>query len=444
MVYSCGNDRDEGPGTAVTYYRLVSGAYIADTAARDWKDGDEGLFDSCAPPGTSKNVLTVGAVEDVFRVENGVRIYGYHPNANIVPATFSGAGPTDDGRIKPDIVAVGTPSLPLRQFLGQVENNTILGLITAGGASDTDFNKFTEGTSFAAPSVSGIFGLTMQRRAQLYPGLPATEAWWGSTQKAILIGTCDDVGTPGPDFVMGQGLANARRAVSVVGDDHTLGRGSLIKQFSLAPSGLAAWIVVSDGTTPFDITAVWTDVPGAALTTVNTTENPIAMLVNNLNLQVENIQTGEVLHPWVLNPDLTTKSAATRSAPATRGVDSRNNVEKVSMAAPPAGEYRVTITHAGGIPGNAAPSNQLVSVVTTGVIPELPKITSIIRSATPGQFLLTYTGDVGAYFTIQTTTNLTTWTNSGSVLTESGINSVVLSTGTSDPNRFWRLKRGQE
>jgi Subtilase family len=443
MVYSCGNDRNEGPGSAVTYYRLVSGSYVSDTATRDWQDGDDGLFDSCAPPGTSKNVLTVGAVEDVFRNVNGVRIYGFHPNANIVPATFTGAGPTDDGRIKPDLVAVGTPNLPLRQFLGQVANNTILGLITAGSASDTDFNNFTEGTSFSAPAVSGIFGLVMQRRAQLYPNLPASEAWCNSTQKAILIGTCDDVGAPGPDYVMGNGLANARGAVGVVGDDFTLGRGALIKEFSLAPSATVSWVVTSDGTRPFDFTTVWTDVPGAALTTVNTTENQIAMLVNNINLQVQNLQTGEILNPWVLNPDLTNKTVVARSAAATRGVDNRNNVEKVSMAAPAAGRYRVTVTHAGGIAGNAAPSNQLVSVVTTGVIPELPTITSIIRSATPGQFLLSFTGDVGAFFTIQTTTNLSTWTNSGSVLTAAGTNSVVLNTGSSDLKRFWRLKRGQ-
>lgn len=167
------------------------------------------------------------------------------------------------------------------------------------------------------------------------------------------------------------------------------------------------------------------------------------MLVNNIDLKVENLQTGVIYYPWVLNPDLTTKSAATRALPATRGIDNRNNVEKVSIAAPPPGRYRVTVTHSGGLPGNPAPSTQAVSAVLSGVVPELPTITSIVRSATPGLFLMTYTGDVGAYFTIQTTTDLITWTDSGSVLTEAGINSVVLNTGTTDPKRFWRLKRGQ-
>lgn len=62
-------------------------------------------------------------------------------------------------------------------------------------------------------------------------------------------------------------------------------------------------------------------------------------------------------------------------APATRGVDNRNNVERVSIAAPAAGEYRIIVTHSGGLAGNPAPSAQPVSVVLGSVVPEAPRIT---------------------------------------------------------------------
>lgn len=446
MVYACGNDRTQGPGASpgTYYYRTGASTWVPVSAAsfpRDWDDGDAGFYDTVSPPGTSKNVLTIGAIEDTSYTSGGTFL-GVGPGSNPALASFSGVGPTDDGRIKPDLVAVGTTNFGIRQAFGLTSGANAY-LTAPNAAANNSYNLQAIGTSFAAPAVTGALGLVQQRRAQLYPSLPDSQAWRGSTLKGIAINTCDDVGAEGPDYEKGYGVENARRSVLAVDADHILGRGSLIKEFSLAPMALVSWVVTSDGTEPLAITVPWSDPPGPAITDIASADMTNPMLVNNIDLKVENLQTGVIYYPWILNPDLTTKSAATRALPATRGIDNRNNVEKVSIAAPPPGRYRVTVMHSGGLPGNPAPGTQVVSVVVSGVVPELPTITSIVRSAAPGQFLLTYTGDVGAYFTIQTTTDLLTWTNSGSVLTEAGINSVVLNTGTSDPKRFWRLKRGQ-
>jgi len=451
MVYSCGNDRLEGPTNSPgTYYRLVGTNYVADTTTRDWLDGDDGGYDSLSAPATAKNVLTVGACEDVYWVSNNFVIFGFGPGANAVPASFSGAGPTDDGRLKPDLAAVGTPNLPLRYALGEVITNQgvqyILGLLTPNATSTNQYNGSAVGTSFAAPGVSGAAGLVLQRRTELYPALTNNaDAWLNSTLKAMLIDTCDNVGAEGPDYRMGHGLANARSAIERAEQDFAWGRGSLIKEFTLAPTQSVSWVVTASGTEPLSLTTVWSDSPGPAITNITAADTLNPMLVNNLDVVVERLSDSTLFRPWILDPDLTNKTAAARSATATRGVDNRNNVERVSIAAPAAGQYRITVTHAGGLPGNPAPSTQKVSVVLGGVTPPVPVITTLEKSPTTSEFLLTFLADPGAYFTILSSTNvvtsLTNWTAVGSVLAESSTNTVSLT--STDDVRFWCLRRGQ-
>jgi hypothetical protein len=443
MVFSCGNDRLEGPGSSPgVYYRWNNGVFVADTAPRDWEDGDEGGYDSLSAPGTAKNVLTVGACEDVFWVSNNFVFFGFRPGGNAVPAAFSGAGPTDDGRLKPDLVAVGTPNPIPRMALGQIVGTNILGLISPSSQATNSYTLAARGTSFAAPAVVGGLALVLQRRAQLYPSLTnAADAWLNSTLKALAIDTVDDVGAEGPDYRMGHGIFNARRAVERVERDFHWGRGSLIKEFTLAPTQSVSWVVAASGTEPLSVTVAWSDPPGPAITNITAADVPNPMLVNNLDLVVERLSDGTLFRPWILNPDLTNKTAAARSAPATRGVDNRNNVERVSIASPLAGEYRITVTHSGGLPGNPPPTPQRVSVVLGGVTPPAPVIIALQRSPGTNEFLLTFVADPGAYFTILTSTNLTDWTVVRSVLAESTTNRVSV-TSQADVC-FWRLRRGQ-
>ncbi|MFZ0389486.1 MAG: S8 family serine peptidase [Calditrichia bacterium] len=102
IVVAVGNDRtDNGPGPNGGHYvwSPADTAWIWSTTTRD-PDGGLSHFD-CIPGGlaTAKNVLTVGAVYDI----NG----GYSQTGDVVMTDFSSWGPTDDGRIKPDIVANG-------------------------------------------------------------------------------------------------------------------------------------------------------------------------------------------------------------------------------------------------------------------------------------------------------------------------------------------------
>lgn len=457
MIFSCGNDRSEGPGISpgTYYYRSGSSSWTsvnAETFPRDWSDGDDGFYDTIAPPSTAKNVLTVGACEDVYHTDSGATFLGFGLNPNVVPATFSGAGPTDDGRIKPDLVAVGTTNFGIRQSFG-LTNASNAYLLAPTSSGDNAYTGSAIGTSFAAPAVTGALGLVQQRFSQLYPTLPASQSWRASTLKAIAINTCDDVGAEGPDYRMGYGLFNARKAVLSLNEDYAHGRGSLIKEFSLSVGASVSWIVQSNGVQPLAVTVPWSDPPGPALTTISAPDPQNPMLVNNIDMKVEYLGSDisvcsppvpvSTYLPWTLNPDLTNKSAATRSLGATRSIDNRNNIEKVSIATPLAGRYRITVTHSGGLPGNPAPSTQVVSVALSGVTPEPARISDLALSPTSTELLLTFIADPGAYFTIQTSTDLLTWTDVGSVLAEQAMNSVLVNINSNETSRFWRVRRGQ-
>ncbi|MCX5653777.1 MAG: S8 family serine peptidase [Planctomycetota bacterium] len=128
----------------------------------------------------SKNALVVGAV---WLASDALPLYS---------ANFSSWGPTDDGRLKPDLVVLG-------------HNYN-----TPGITSDSDPNLNLQGTSFAAPTVTGTVGLLNELHMQIY-GTPMRS----DMVRAVLCHTADDLGSVGPDFVYGWGMLNA-----VVAADH--------------------------------------------------------------------------------------------------------------------------------------------------------------------------------------------------------------------------------
>ena len=438
LVYSAGNDRFSGPqSNPPVYYGFPSTNAVQIFVSpgendRDWISGDDDTygFDTMSPPGTAKNVLTVGSVLDVFHVIDSSAYLGYTTNSPIWLSSFSAVGPTDDGRIKPDVMAVGQSNSYIRNF----------GIRTPDSDSDTGYQDLA-GTSFAAPGVTAGLALSLQRRGQLFPDWNADiDDCRGSTLKALAIHTADNLWNPGPDYLMGWGLFNAVSAVRQIELDAAEGRGTHIKEIELAVGQTNSWLVSLDNS-PFKVTAVWSDLPGNPSTN-NIVDDPTPMLVNNLDIRVETENGTQTFMPWVLNPDLTNKSAVTRSAPATTGYDNRNNVEQVAIASPAPGFYRIIVTHSGGLPGGAMPGNQWVSVLSSGDTPLSPKVTQIEHSPLADECLIEFECDPGAYLHLETTTNLldeTSWELTGTLVAESWSNSVL---PECDANiRFWRLRR---
>ncbi|MCH8199725.1 MAG: S8 family serine peptidase, partial [Chloroflexi bacterium] len=131
IVKSAGNERaDRGPNPGAPHYVFES-KWILSTTVRSVDGGATG-FDTILDGGVSKNVLTVGAVEDLP--------WGYSAPDDVVMTDFSGWGPTDDGRIKPDLVANGV------QLMSSM-------------AWAADGYGTSSGSSMAAPGVTGTAGL---------------------------------------------------------------------------------------------------------------------------------------------------------------------------------------------------------------------------------------------------------------------------------------------
>lgn len=117
-------------------------------------------------PADAFNVISVGAVTSNNNVD-----------------TYSSRGPTFDGRIKPEVVAMGT---------------SVWGVI----ASQFSGYQFNSGTSAAAPIVAGIAGLLLST----YPHLTNYQV------RSILMETSDNAESP--DNERGYGLVSAVNAIS--------------------------------------------------------------------------------------------------------------------------------------------------------------------------------------------------------------------------------------
>ena len=92
-------------------------------------------------------------------------------------------------------------------------------------------------------------------------------------------------------------------------------------------------------------------------------------------------------------------------------------------------------------PTATAGTVQAAGLVIRFTILEPPPIISISRSVTGNQYSLIYTGRVGAYYTLQSSTDLSLWSSSGSVLTTTGTNVIALIANANETRRFWRLKQ---
>lgn len=320
-VKSAGNDRGEGPSTQpLAHWEFVNGAWKLVSDIRGKDGGTEG-YDCISSYGNAKNILTVGAVEDIPG--------GYSTSADVRMSSFSGWGPTDDGRIKPDIVTNG------------------VALYSALKSSNAAYASYS-GTSMAAPSASGSIGLILQHQKNLHGGTQLR----ASTIKGLLLHTADEAGNAaGPDYRFGWGLMNTATAVKLMTNAAAGSPSTLIRETEITNGAMQEIPLYSPGRGPMNVTICWTDVPGTPQPGM--VDPATRVLVHDMDLRL--IGPESVVHlPWVLDP-------ADPTAPATTGDNSRDNVEQVFVAAPAEGWYTVRITHKGTLQGG----RQIVSIIAS-------------------------------------------------------------------------------
>ncbi|MEM7101485.1 MAG: S8 family serine peptidase [Bacteroidota bacterium] len=256
--------------------------------------GNSGLEECGYGAGLGWGTITGG----VKMAKNAIVVGNVDNADNLVPT--SSRGPTTDGRLKPDIVAMGDG-----QFSPIAGN---------------DYGLFG-GTSAAAPAVAGVI-------AQLYQAvfenqnIPFTNA---GLVRACLLNSADDLGTPGPDYRYGFGRVNARKALNAIENfrwfEHTSSPGGTIS-FPLTLSGNQA---------EFKVLLYWTDREAEAFT--NKT------LVNDLDLRVIG-PDGTIHLPLVLRSE---PDSGLLELPAAPGVDTLNNVEQVTIIDPLPGNYTLSV-----------------------------------------------------------------------------------------------------
>jgi len=366
------------------------GAYTAfsrdvDEFMRDNRDmliliaaGNEGSggAGSVSAPGTAKNCLTVGASESVRPLPATISINPNLQDADFNPATpatnvplsisnfdlqaddfediaaFSGLGPTDDGRIAPDLVAPGTfilsarssvstadlgpdgqphvpplngfyandadgiathaeavgRGLPGAPFFGTWNQNTPTAPAGSGALAQDNY-FFNSGTSMATPITSGATALLRQYlRQQRGIANPS-----GALIKAMLInGATVPVGeSNAPNNSRGFGWLNMANTLT----PNPTGQQGYSDDLDLAVATgdvRSFSVQIADTTQPFRVTLAWTDAPGSGLQ-------------NRLYLRV-------------IAPDGTVTDGDVSAFPT-----ASNNVQRVHIASPLAGAYTIEV-----------------------------------------------------------------------------------------------------
>ena len=300
---AAGNDRNDNPNPGdqawVYWANLNSGTYLPYNtnthAAGDGVFNNNG-YETIPTYGVAKNIITVGAMQDGSAISD-----------------FSGWGPTDDGRVKPDIVAKGVT------------------IISSDNTNTTAYDTL-QGTSMSSPVVAGSALLMQEHYEDLYG---VGNFMRSATLKSLLIHSAFDRGRSGPDYQFGWGRLSTSNAINLIdasvdSDEVRFFENSLTEN----SDDLDSYEFYSDGCFFPKMTLVYTDLEGP----VQGSNSTASVLVNDLDMVLTNGYA--IFLPYVLDP-------ANPNNDATTGDNDIDNVEQILVTSHDPGLYTLTLSYEG-------------------------------------------------------------------------------------------------
>lgn len=255
--------------------------YTSDTMVHIYSSGNIGTLASSA--GRYTGVAGYANLSGNFKqAKNIITVGGTDAAAQVM--ALSSRGPAYDGRIKPEITAFGE-----------------------------------DGTSGAAALTSGVVALLQDAWRQQHNSPMAA-----AQVKAILINSASRPTGTGPSFLHGYGDLHAYNALQ------TLTGNRLLKGTVSKGAAKSFDIAIPAGIQEVKVTLCWNDPPAAA--------NAPKALINDLDLTATTADKQSWL-PWVLHT-----ATDALALPATRGRDSLNNTEQISIVTPVAGNMQLRVS----------------------------------------------------------------------------------------------------
>jgi hypothetical protein len=302
------------------YYLMVSAAGNSqtkqDNSTPSFGKAQDG-FDLLLGFTTAKNGLVIAGAD--VRVDNN----GELKEASV--SGYSSFGPIDDSRIKPDLAGDGTSIYSTYSHNNQSYNSSM-------------------GTSMAAPGVTGSLLLLQEYYGELNGAYMKA-----ATLKGLALHTADDVQEAGPDYKMGWGVLNTKKAAEVLTNREY---SSIVSEESLVHGQSYSITVKSNGIDPLKASISWTD-PEGEFVNQGDLNNTTAALTNDLDIRIT--KNGVSYYPWKM-------SAAQANANAVKGDNQVDPFERIDIL-DAEGEYTITITHKGALT-NAV---QDFSIIITGI-----------------------------------------------------------------------------